>query len=349
MDIVQIPNDIIIYMCEFLSDIDKVFFLSANNTHHLLKNKIRFNEKTHVDKINKLTYYNRFANVITKKNIKKLPLNITHLTLSGTYHKNINKLIPKTVTHLTFMRTPQYDISEFFPTNITHVNIKESMYYYKYPKTAPKCLVHEYEFDFNHMHDFSVDCIIGKNNSELQLLISRIIQSNSIKELLIIYELEQNRSFYELHYPTAVLVNAVNYNEKIIIDMISIIHGKNTRERKDIINRNRCIIFDHCYPLYSDSEVFGELLMNGRHYGIFTIISTTEYNMNPEMKLNFDYVYLLSGLDSKLLHKIWENYFTMIKNFDTFTKHYHNKIINNCENIGYNNRGDMFFYMKLKI
>jgi hypothetical protein len=220
------------------------------------------------------------------------------------------------------------------------------MYYYKYPKTAPKCLVHEYEFDFNHMHDFSANYIIGNHNSELQVLISRIVKSNPIKELLIIYELEHNRSFYELHYPTAVLINAVNYNDRIITDMTSIIHEKNLRERKDIIKRNRCVIFDHYFPTYADGESFGDLLMNGRHYGITTIISTTECNIRPDLRLNFDYVYLLSGSDTILLHKIWENYFGLIENFDVFIKSYYDRMINTYGGIGYNQRRDMPFFIK---
>ena len=94
-------NDIFCYICTFLRDIDKLKFLSLSSSTHILKFKIFFNDRVHIDKIISVIFFDRFTNIITDC-LCKYPQHITHLTFGYKFNQYIKDCIPNSVTHLTF-------------------------------------------------------------------------------------------------------------------------------------------------------------------------------------------------------------------------------------------------------
>ena len=94
-------NDIYCHLCTFLTDIDKLNFLSSSTILHGLKSKVFFNDRVLVDKIIHLWYLDRFTNIMAYK-LGKYPRCLTHLTLGDDFNQDIKGCIPASVTHLTF-------------------------------------------------------------------------------------------------------------------------------------------------------------------------------------------------------------------------------------------------------
>jgi hypothetical protein len=128
-------NDIILFICRFLYDKDKLNFLSSSNKTNMLKNKIIFYRLVHINKIKHLQYFDQFVNIISD-DICIFPKNIKQLTFGNTFNKKIkNDTIPSSVTHLTFGDKFDQKVKNRIPHSITHLtfgyyfnrNIKDSI------------------------------------------------------------------------------------------------------------------------------------------------------------------------------------------------------------------------------
>ena len=73
-------NDIYCHLCTFLTNTDKLNFLSSSTILHGLKSKVFFNDMILIDKITHLWYLDRFTNIMTYK-LGKYPRCLTHLTI----------------------------------------------------------------------------------------------------------------------------------------------------------------------------------------------------------------------------------------------------------------------------
>ena len=60
-------QDIILLICNILSDREKVFFLSILSSLHALKLKLKYHDPVRIDKITNLLYFEQFTNVIIGK------------------------------------------------------------------------------------------------------------------------------------------------------------------------------------------------------------------------------------------------------------------------------------------
>ncbi|AEX61326.1 putative F-box and FNIP repeat-containing protein [Megavirus courdo7] len=95
-------DDIIIYILEYLNDMDKIKFLSVNLRLHSFINNIWFNEIYDYKLIRRLPYLDRFKYIRYKTSSIKIPNNITHLIFGRNFDQNIKNCIPNSVTRLTF-------------------------------------------------------------------------------------------------------------------------------------------------------------------------------------------------------------------------------------------------------
>src|SRR6476620_2856327 len=116
-------TDIIRVICLYLSDKDKIQFLSSKNEFHKLKNtRLLFNDPINKSKIMNLFYYNRFTNILSDQNTINFPLCITKLTFDKYFNQNIKGVIPSSVTHLTFGRDFNQNIRDAIPSrSVTHL------------------------------------------------------------------------------------------------------------------------------------------------------------------------------------------------------------------------------------
>jgi hypothetical protein len=98
-------KDILIHVCIFLEDIDKINILLTSCSINKIKTKIYFNNKIHIKKILNHICYNRFTNIITD-NVYNFPLNIKKLEFYNNFDKDIlsKSIIPNSITRLKFNR-----------------------------------------------------------------------------------------------------------------------------------------------------------------------------------------------------------------------------------------------------
>ena len=118
-------EDLIKYICLFLSESDKINYLSISRNMHLLKNTIQYFDKISINKIIKLSYYKQFTNIIWVDNIiipnNSLPLNLAHLTFGRNFNQDIKGALPLNLTHLTFHGCFNQDIKGALPLNLTNL------------------------------------------------------------------------------------------------------------------------------------------------------------------------------------------------------------------------------------
>lgn len=57
----EINKDIICYLCKWLSDMMKIYFLSTCTSMHFLKNNVMYDDVVDISLIEKLPYFDNFT------------------------------------------------------------------------------------------------------------------------------------------------------------------------------------------------------------------------------------------------------------------------------------------------
>lgn len=162
-------------ICQKISDADKVNFVSTCQKTFRLQCDIMYNDKVHVDKIQRLIYFDNFTNVEVSndtlripKYVKyvhlrtgsanipqcvthltfdymfnkyiKIPQSVTHLTFGTRYNQSIKDVIPNSVTHLTFGNNFNRPIETFLPESIVHLELN---HFFRQPiEHIPESITH---------------------------------------------------------------------------------------------------------------------------------------------------------------------------------------------------------------
>jgi hypothetical protein len=116
--------------------------------------------------------------------------------------------------------------------------------------------------------------------------------------------------------------------ERRILQKLMIRQGKilekarEKRKKGKYIDPRAIIIMDDCLAskgTWAKEEIVHELLFNGRHSQI-TYILTMQYplGITPELRSNFDYVFLLAEDTTSNLKRIYEHYAGMFPDFNSF-------------------------------
>jgi hypothetical protein len=136
-------KDIILLICKYLHDKNKINYLSVSKSAHILKHETIFRKKVDLHQILQLSYFDQFTNVIVGERFDKLPKNTKLVTFSDYFNKSINGLnfppniigikfgrcfdsniddcIPSTIKYLTFGKNFDCPINKKLPDNIIHV------------------------------------------------------------------------------------------------------------------------------------------------------------------------------------------------------------------------------------
>ncbi len=90
------------------------------------------------------------------------------------------------------------------------------------------------------------------------------------------------------------------------------------------IDPSSILIMDDCLSKkksWAKDENILEILMIGRHYRLTYILTMqTPLGISPELRLNFDYVFLLKEDSTINKKKLWDNYASMFPTIATFEK-----------------------------
>lgn len=170
--------------------------------------------------------------------------------------------------------------------------------------------------------------IIGKRGTGVTWLSSDILNSLGIhNNTTIISPTDKMNNEYLEKFPNATIhydMTEDNLRRVLLTqDILTYQHKKN----KDI-NPSGMLLMDNCLgPKKSWEKIHAipEILMNARHYSLSYILTMqSPMGLPPDLRLNFDYIFLLKENSEIARKKIWMNYASMFENFETFEKVFSN-------------------------
>ena len=218
------------------------------------------------------------------------------------------------------------------------------------------------KFDLKKMAPYSTIAMIAKRASGKSYLTREIMyHKRDIPTSVIISKTEKLNKFYGKFIPdlyiyesfdTSILTRLYNRQSKLNED-----NKKRKENGKKLKDDRIMLIMDDCMSskgTWVKDENILELFFNGRHHHI-SFILTMQYSMGipPEMRSNFDYIFLLAEDFISNRKRLYEHYAGMFPSFDIFcqvftevTENYGCMVINN--RIHSKNITDKVFWYKAR-
>ncbi|VBB18108.1 packaging ATPase [Yasminevirus sp. GU-2018] len=142
---------------------------------------------------------------------------------------------------------------------------------------------------------------------------------------IVISPTEKDNPFFSDFFPDTFIF--YKYESKILRKLLirQKLILKKAREKKlqgKLIDPRAIVVMDDCLAskgVWAKDPLVSELLFNGRHRQI-TYILTMQYplGISPELRSNFDYVFLLAEDTTSNLKRIYEHYAGMFPDFNSF-------------------------------
>jgi len=217
------------------------------------------------------------------------------------------------------------------------------------------------KFDLSKMCEHATICMIAKRATGKSFLVKEIMfHKRKIPTAIAISRTEKLNHFYTDFIPesyiysefsTEMLTRLFNRQAKIIAD-----NEKRVLEGKESKDGSVMLIMDDCLSSKGwtkDSNIL-ELFYNGRH-SLISFILTLQYAVGipPELRSNFDYIFLLAEDTITNRKKLYDHYAGMFPTFDIFqqvfselTDNYSVMVIDN--RIHSKNITDKVFWYKAK-
>jgi hypothetical protein len=183
------------------------------------------------------------------------------------------------------------------------------------------------KFNINDMVDYCTIAIIAKRASGKSFLTKELMyQKKNMVSAIAISRTEKLNSFYSDFIPDAYIYSEYSsdiltriYNRQSIMNEYNKQRVKDNKKPKD---DSIMLIMDDCMSSkgtwLSDPNIL-ELFFNGRHHHI-SFILTMQYSVGipPEMRSNFDYIFLLAEDIISNRKRLYEHYAGMFPTFDIF-------------------------------
>ncbi len=168
--------------------------------------------------------------------------------------------------------------------------------------------------------------MVAKRGSGKSWITREIIyRFSDIPAGVIISQTEKDNPFYSTFFPDSFIYYA--YDRKLIERILKRQKyiNKKAREKKEeskIIDPRLLLVMDDCLASkgeWARDPLIADLLMNGRHRKI-TYILTMQFplGITPELRANFDYVFLLADDTISNLKRIYDHYAGIFQSFNAF-------------------------------
>jgi hypothetical protein len=183
------------------------------------------------------------------------------------------------------------------------------------------------EFDLNQMVDHPSIVMIAKRGSGKSWVVRAILQhfSKKVPVGIIISPTDRMSSFYADFIPDSYIYYDFKSDtiERMLDRQKDIIKREKERRKEGKTTNTRAfIVMDDCLSSkgeWAKDPAVSELLFNGRHYHIMYILTMQfPLGIKPELRCNFDYVFLLADDTVSNQKRIFEHYAGMFPNFEAF-------------------------------
>jgi hypothetical protein len=185
------------------------------------------------------------------------------------------------------------------------------------------------KFDINSIVDHAAICMVAKRGSGKSWLVRDIMaQKKDIPGGVIIAPTDKLSGFYNDIYPSSYIyysydssiLGNIFYRQGLMIDK----NKERKLQRKKLVDTRVMLVMDDCLAqksLWAKDQNILELMQNGRHYHI-TYMLTMQYSLgiSPELRSNFDYIFLLGEDMINNRKKLYDHYAGMFPSFDIFQK-----------------------------
>lgn len=200
-------------------------------------------------------------------------------------------------------------------------------------------------FKVDDICDHAAICMIAKRASGKSYVVRDILKKKSdIPAAMVIAPTDKLSGFYDEFIPSIYIhyqyesdkLTQLFHRQEILIEK----NKQRVKEGKTPIDTRVILVMDDCLAdkkAWMKDKNIAELLQNGRHYHI-TFILTMQYalGITPELRSNFDYVFLLGEDFINNKKKLYEHYAGMFPSFDIFsqvfrqvTANYGSMVLNN--------------------
>ncbi|XWV26392.1 A32-like packaging ATPase [Tupanvirus soda lake] len=144
---------------------------------------------------------------------------------------------------------------------------------------------------------------------------------------VVIAPTDKMNSFYKYFFPDLyihydikdTILKKILYRQTVMIEK-----EKEKRKLGKKVDPSGILIMDDCLARkksWAKDESITEILMNGRHYRLTYILTMqTPLGITPDLRLNFDYVFLLKEDSTINKKKLWDNYASMFPSLPAFEK-----------------------------
>lgn len=195
------------------------------------------------------------------------------------------------------------------------------------------------KFDLNNMVDHAAIVMIAKRGSG-KSWVCRDIVYNMRKKIpggVVIAPTDKMNSFYKYFFPDLYIHYEIKpsiLNNILLRQKMMIQKEKEKKKEGKTINPSGILVMDDCLAQKGkwakDTNIL-EIMMNGRHYKLTYILTMqTPLGVTPDLRLNFDYVFILKE-DSRInMKKLYENYASMFPTFMDFNAVFSKCTKDNC-------------------
>lgn len=144
---------------------------------------------------------------------------------------------------------------------------------------------------------------------------------------VVIAPTDRMNSFYKYFFPdlyihydiTEILLKKILTRQSLMIEKM-----KEKKKKGLKVDPSSVLVMDDCLARkrsWAKDESIMEILMNGRHYKLTYILTMqTPLGITPDLRLNFDYVFLLKEDSTINKKKLWDNYASMFETLHAFEK-----------------------------
>lgn len=182
------------------------------------------------------------------------------------------------------------------------------------------------EFELDDMVDNPSIIMIAKRGSGKSWITRAIIYHKAdIPVGIIISQTEKDSPFFHEFFPNTFIF--YNYNSiiirKLLVRQKMILKKAREKEKiKKYIDPRALVVMDDCLASkgsWAKDPQLADLLFNGRHRKV-TYILTMQFplGISPELRANFDYVFLLTEDITSNLKRIYEHYAGIFPDFNSF-------------------------------
>lgn len=182
------------------------------------------------------------------------------------------------------------------------------------------------EFKMRYIKKDAAIAMIAKRGSGKSWVCRDIIrQQKHIPGGMIISPTDKMSSFYGEFFPELYihydfdpsLISGLLYRQEMMIEK-----SKEKKNEGKKIDPSAFLLMDDCMSKKANwvkDDTISEIFMNGRHYKL-TYMLTMQYSLgiSPELRSNFDYIFLLGEDFISNQKRIYEHYAGMFPTFDSF-------------------------------